>query len=509
MYQNFYGFREKPFSLLPDSGFLYLSGKHRMALTLLEYGLMNQAGFTVISGEIGTGKTTLIRQLLNNLDPQIKVGLISNTHQTFGDLMQWIALAFDLPHAGKDKVQLFHDFMDFIIREYAQGRRTVLIVDEAQNMSAETLEELRMLSNVNADKDQVLQVILVGQKELRETLRRPDLVQFAQRIAVDYHLEPLNEEETSDYIRHRCTVAGGKTDLFSDQACQAVFEFTAGVPRLINLLCDTALVYGYAEQRERIDAKLVRDVGRDKQKGGLFPTPQAPVSQVAATDPVESAGEVNPPAAQAETAPPAPETPDYPETPVLHQAPEPVPAPTTEDDPAIVPSPVTHHEVPEPEPAPTTTDDTAFARPPIDMIDAQGQQDPVPTATVTPLEPAGNDNALLRIAIATESAFLRAELPEILARFGIQVVTTVRLNVTDLGRLDDKDLDVLLVGLDDHIDSLDEVVYRLFEKWDKPILFSDSLDTEADLLQAGNPDVGRKLSQKLFSLAPQAPQSVA
>jgi type II secretory pathway predicted ATPase ExeA len=197
MYEAFYGFREKPFSLLPDAGFLYFSPKHRMALTLLEYGLMNQAGFTVISGDIGTGKTTLIRQLLSTIDPQLTVGLISNTHRTFGDLMQWIALAFALPHQGKDKVQLYHDFMAFIIDEYAQGRRTVLIVDEAQNMSAETLEELRMLSNVNADKDQVLQVILVGQRELRDTLRRPDLVQFAQRIGVDYHLEPLTEEETS------------------------------------------------------------------------------------------------------------------------------------------------------------------------------------------------------------------------------------------------------------------------------------------------------------------------
>jgi type II secretory pathway predicted ATPase ExeA len=270
MYESYYGFREKPFSLLPDCGFLYLSGKHRMALTLLEYGLMNQAGFTVISGDIGTGKTTLIRQLLNSMDPAIKVGLISNTHQAFGDLMKWIALAFDLPHRGRNKVELYQDFMDFIIQEYARGRRTLLIIDEAQNMSAETLEELRMLSNVNADKDQVLQIMLIGQRELRETLRRPDLVQFAQRIGVDYHLEPLSEQETSDYIHHRCKTAGGRPELFSDQACQQVYHFTGGVPRLINLLCDTSLVYGYAEQREKVDAALIKDVAQDKQKGGLF-----------------------------------------------------------------------------------------------------------------------------------------------------------------------------------------------------------------------------------------------
>jgi len=282
MYESFYGFREKPFSLLPDCGFLYLSGKHRMALTLLEYGLMNQAGFTVISGDIGTGKTTLIRQLLNSIDPAIKVGLISNTHQAFGDLMKWIALAFDLPHRGRNKVELYQDFMDFIIQEYARGRRTLLIIDEAQNMSAETLEELRMLSNVNADKDQVLQIMLIGQRELRETLRRPDLVQFAQRIGVDYHLEPLSEQETCAYIRHRCVTAGGQVGLFSDQSCQQVYHFTGGVPRLINLLCDTALVYGFAEQRDKVDATLIRDVALDKQKGGLFQ------SQASAKDTTES-----------------------------------------------------------------------------------------------------------------------------------------------------------------------------------------------------------------------------
>ncbi len=270
MYESFYGFREKPFSLLPDSGFLYLSSKHKMALTLLEYGLMSQAGFSVISGDIGTGKTTLIRKLLSQIGDDIRVGLISNTHQSFGELMQWVALAFEIPHAGKDKVQLYQQFIDFIINEYAKGRRTVLIVDEAQNMSAETLEELRMLSNINADKDQILQIILVGQRELRDTLRRPDLVQFAQRIAVDYHLEPLSSDETYEYIRHRCKTAGGNPDLFSDQACEAVFELTAGVPRLINTLCDTVLVYGYAEQRERVDAKLVQEVGQDKQLSGLF-----------------------------------------------------------------------------------------------------------------------------------------------------------------------------------------------------------------------------------------------
>jgi general secretion pathway protein A len=432
MYENYYGFREKPFSLLPDSGFLYLSGKHRMALTLLEYGLMNQAGFTVISGEIGTGKTTLIRQLLSNIDPLLKVGLISNTHQTFGDLMQWIALAFDLPHQGRDKVQLYQEFMEFIIQEYAQGRRTVLIIDEAQNMPAETLEELRMLSNVNADKDQVLQVILVGQRELRQTLQKPELVQFAQRIGVDYHLEPLDEEESSHYIKHRCKVAGGKPDLFSDQARAAVYASTGGIPRLINMLCDTALVYGFAEQRERIDAQLIHDVAKDKQKGGLFPQH----SQPSAPEPAQ----------------PAPES----------VAPE-------------------KH-----------------------VSAVQPVRSGAPAAVA-----AHRSGGAVRVAIAAESELQRLYLSRLLTKFNIDVVATVPLKAQDLHALDSANIDILLVELDNDLDRLDEALYELLEEWKQPVLFNDSLATEASLSQPDRNEYGRKLSQKLYSLVPHAPQSVA
>jgi len=274
VYEAFYRFREKPFSILPDPSFLYLSPKHSTALALLEYGLMNQAGFNVITGEIGTGKTTLIRYLLSQMDRDMTVGLISNTHRSFGELLQWILFAFNLEHRGKQKVEMFQDFLDFLLQEYSQNKRTVLIIDEAQNMTAETLEELRMLSNVNADKDQVLQVILVGQAGLRETFRRPDMQQFAQRIVVDYHLEPLDRQETYAYIRHRIAVAGGHDlELFDDAACDAVYENSQGVPRLINLLCDTALVYGFGAQKAKIDARIVNEVAHDKQEGGIFPSP--------------------------------------------------------------------------------------------------------------------------------------------------------------------------------------------------------------------------------------------
>lgn len=275
MYKRFYGLHENPFSILPDPAFLYLGRRHRLALNLLEYGLMNQAGFNVITGEIGTGKTTLIRYLLTQLGPETNVGLISNTHQSFGELLQWILFAFKLePRAdgrAGGKVEMFQIFVDFLIHEYAQNRRTVLIVDEAQNMSADALEELRMLSNINVDKHLLLQMILAGQAGLRDTLRRSDMEQFAQRVAVDYHLEALDLEETHCYIRHRLGVAGASDpDLFDAPAREAVYRHSGGVPRLINLLCDTALVYGYAEQKLRIDEGLVNEVADDKRRGGIF-----------------------------------------------------------------------------------------------------------------------------------------------------------------------------------------------------------------------------------------------
>lgn len=270
MYEAFFGFKEKPFSLLPDPSFLYLGKRHSMALTMLQYGLMNQAGFTVIAGEVGCGKTTLIRHLLNHIDQDVTVGLISNTQREIGELLQWVLFAFHLDYRNKEKVELYETFVNFIIDEYANNRRTVLIIDEAQNMASQTLEELRMLSNINADKHQVLQLILVGQPELRDTLRRPELVQFAQRIAVDYYLNHLDREETSEYIYHRIKVAGGSDVLFSTEACDLVYKASRGIPRLINSICDMAFVYALAEQKKTIDADLMKEVVREKFENTLL-----------------------------------------------------------------------------------------------------------------------------------------------------------------------------------------------------------------------------------------------
>jgi type II secretory pathway predicted ATPase ExeA/outer membrane protein OmpA-like peptidoglycan-associated protein len=258
MYESFFGLREKPFSLLPDPGFLFMSRQHQQALTLLEYGIMNQAGFIVLTGEIGSGKTTLMRHLLNRLDPRFNVGLISNTHQSLGELMDWVCMAFDLPAAGmQNKLEKYQAFIDFLVNTYGRGNRVLLVVDEAQNLGVEKLEELRLLSNINAGKDLVLQMMLLGQPQLRELLRDPNLEQFAQRVTASYHIGPLDPTETESYIRHRIFVAGGTREIFTREACVAVHHYSRGVPRLINLICDTALVYAYGADQRILDGAAI------------------------------------------------------------------------------------------------------------------------------------------------------------------------------------------------------------------------------------------------------------
>ncbi len=260
MYERYFGFREKPFSLLPDPTFLYLGRQHSTAYSLLEYGVLTQAGFTVVTGEVGCGKTTLIRHLLDQLGEGVTVGLLSNTHKRFTHLLRWVLMAFGLKCESGGDAQVYEAFVEFLITEYARRRRVVLIVDEAQNLDTAALEELRTLSNVNADKAQILQLVLVGQPELKATLKRDDLRQLAQRVVAYYHLVPLSERETVHYIGHRLERAGGSAELFTPEACRQVYRHSGGVPRLINLLCDTSLVYGYAEDAKEINADVVQSV---------------------------------------------------------------------------------------------------------------------------------------------------------------------------------------------------------------------------------------------------------
>jgi type II secretory pathway predicted ATPase ExeA/outer membrane protein OmpA-like peptidoglycan-associated protein len=259
MYEAFFNLREKPFSLLPDPGFLFMSQKHQEALTLLEYGLLNQAGFIVLTGEIGSGKTTLMRYLLERLDKDVIVGLISHTHKSLGDLNHWICSAFDIRPPGDSKLDLHSAIIDFLIDCYSKGKRVLLIVDEAQNLGVEKLEELRLLSNINADKDLILQLMLLGQPQLRDLLQHPDLEQFVQRVSASYHLGRLDAEETEHYIEHRIFIAGGKRPIFTKDACHAVHHYSGGIPRIINLLCDTSLVYAYGAGEKRVTGTAIDD----------------------------------------------------------------------------------------------------------------------------------------------------------------------------------------------------------------------------------------------------------
>ncbi len=238
MYTEHFGLKHKPFNLVPDPAFFYLSPNHKKALTMLEYGLMSHAGFTVVTGEIGAGKTTLIRTLLKKISDDCTIGLINNTHESFGELMTWVLDALDIESTATDNSGRYRDYINFVVDQYAQDKRVVLIVDEAQNLSVKALEELRLLSNVNIDADIFLQLILTGQPELVEKLNKPELEQFAQRIGVEFHLKALDYLETEKYIKYRLEKAGAEKDIFSAEACAIIYCYSEGVPRKINNLCD-------------------------------------------------------------------------------------------------------------------------------------------------------------------------------------------------------------------------------------------------------------------------------
>lgn len=271
MYEAFYQLNEKPFSILPDPDLIYWGRGHRRAFTMLEFGVMNNAQFTVITGDVGSGKTTLVRFLLRRLDPRrTNVGLISNTPQQREELLQWIMGSLNLSMEGSPPV-LLKRFQDFLYAQHNAGRRTILIVDEAQNLGEQALEGLRMLSNINVDKQQYLQLFLVGQPQLKEMLCRPQLLQFAQRVSSDFHLKPLAEDEVSQYIGFRLAAAGSKVHLFTEEACLRIAQASHGVPRMINILCDTALVYGFSAGADRVSSQLIGEVIEDKRNFGIFP----------------------------------------------------------------------------------------------------------------------------------------------------------------------------------------------------------------------------------------------
>lgn len=264
LYAEFFGLRERPFTLLPDPSLIYWSPQHSRAITVLRFGLMSRAPVTLISGEIGAGKTTLVQALLKEIDADLTVGLISNAQGGRGELLQWILNAFGLPgRKDEDYVQLFQRFQDFLLKEYAEGRRVVLVIDEAQNLSAEGLEEVRMLTNINSNKDELIQLILVGQPELRDIVRAPNMRQLAQRVAASFHLERLDPERTRAYVAYRLTAAGGTGNEIAPDAVDLIYQHTGGVPRLVNQLADFAMIYAWSDEKHTVTAKEVQSVLND------------------------------------------------------------------------------------------------------------------------------------------------------------------------------------------------------------------------------------------------------
>jgi len=264
LYNEHFGFRERPFSLSPDPDFLFWSPAHKRAYAVLEYGLMTHAPLTVVTGEVGTGKTTLVQALLRQIDVDMTVGLISNAQGDRGDLLRWVLNALDVAYdARADYVALFQQFQDFVVAEYAAGRHVVLIVDEAQNLGADTLEELRMLTNINAGKDEVLQIILVGQPELRDLISQPRLRQFAQRVTVVYHLDPMDLSTTRQYVQHRLQYAGGHGDEITSSAVTFIHNEAGGIPRIVNKLCDLSLVYAASEEKPQVGLAIIMELISD------------------------------------------------------------------------------------------------------------------------------------------------------------------------------------------------------------------------------------------------------
>ena len=271
MYCSFYGFSERPFQLLPNPRFLYRSRKHEIALTYLEYGMTDRAGFMVITGEVGTGKTTLVKYMVRSLEGERPLAFLSQTSLAPEQLLRALCQEFSLPHQGKGKTELIEVLGQFFVDQFSQGKHVLIILDEAQNFPVETLEEIRMLSNLDADTESLLQILLVGQPELRRKLQSGSLLQLSQRVSVAYHLRPLDQDETEGYIRYRIHNAGGKdSDLFNKSAIDLIHTYSGGVPRIINSLCDMCLVYGLADELRQIDDKVVGTVLKDRADWDLI-----------------------------------------------------------------------------------------------------------------------------------------------------------------------------------------------------------------------------------------------
>jgi len=258
MYLDYYGLREKPFNVTSDPNFLYLSKRHKEAFAHLVYGIKERKGFLEITGEVGTGKTTLCRALLNQLDTHTKAAFMFNSDLSELQLLQAIIADLGIKIERKTKIDLFNSLNSFLIEQLRLGNNVVLILDEAQNLKPRILEQMRMLSNLETEKEKLFQIIFVGQPELRDRLSSPGLRQLRQRIGIRYHILPLEINEIADYINHRLYVAGSEGDIrFTSTAIERIYQYSNGIPRLINIVCDKALLLAFVLRGYNIDEKII------------------------------------------------------------------------------------------------------------------------------------------------------------------------------------------------------------------------------------------------------------
>jgi len=278
MYEKFYGFSGKPFNMTPDSEFFFASPKHEEALNRLLLAISERNGFAVITGEIGAGKTTICRTLLSRLDPTTKVALVLNTHLGKKELLTTILEDLGIEYRSTSKTHLLRALNEYLIEQAANDTNVVLIIDEAQNLAPSVLEEVRMLSNLETENEKLIQIILMGQPELRKKLASPKLEQFSQRIVFYYHLEPLDRKEAEDYIKHRLKIAGGEDwDVFSSDAIDEIYGYSNGIPRLINLACHSALISGLVGDSKKIDSIIASEAIADLMHNGVHKAkPQVP-----------------------------------------------------------------------------------------------------------------------------------------------------------------------------------------------------------------------------------------
>lgn len=264
MYLNYYGLTEAPFDITPNPRFLFYSAKHREAYNHLLYGLRERKGFVQLTGEVGAGKTTICRAMLEQLDDRYSTALILNPVLNPDEMMKAVASEFGLPVYGLDRLETLAVINDFLLHQVERGKETVLIIDEAQDLTDELLEQIRLLSNLETDDRKLLQIVLMGQPELRDRLNNPRLRQLRQRITVRYHLLPLSRAEVNQYIEHRLHVSGGNgTPYFTRPALWRVYHYTQGIPRLVNALCDKALLAGFVQQSGCIDFRIVNRAIRE------------------------------------------------------------------------------------------------------------------------------------------------------------------------------------------------------------------------------------------------------